>query len=526
MAIAVRMPKMSDTMTEGVIANWLVKVGDKVKSGDILAEVETDKATMELENYEDGVILHLADTKKPLPIDGLIAVVGKIGEDISALLNGSGENSTPKSEPVVSVPVVSAPAVDTSKIKAQVVRMPKMSDTMTEGVIATWLKKIGDKVKSGDIIAEVQTDKATMELENYEDGYLLYIAEAGKPVEIDGIIAIVGEQGVDFQALLQAKMVRASAAPAQNSSANIDPTPAQTSTSSPDLGSGDSRTKVSPLARRLAKEMGYDLKQIKGSGENGRIVKRDIETFKPETAKPSKATTSQGNMIFGQESFTEVPLSQMRKTIARRLTESKNTAPHFYLTIEIRMDKTIAARNSLNQISPVKISFNDMTIKAVAMAIRKHPNVNSSWQGDKIRYNNHIHIGMAVAVEDGLLVPVIRFADQKTLSQIAAEAKDLGQKAKNKKLQPADWEGNTFSVSNLGMFGIEEFTSIINPPDSCILSVGGIKETVLVENGQMVIGNVMKVTLACDHRSVDGVTGSGFLQTLKEFMEEPVKMLV
>jgi pyruvate dehydrogenase E2 component (dihydrolipoamide acetyltransferase) len=414
--------------------------------------------------------------------------------------------------------------------------MPKMSDTMTEGVIASWLKKVGDKVKSGDILAEVETDKATMELESYEDGTLLYIGvEAGKSVPVDGVIAIIGEAGADYQALLNQQTAAAQpvvtvaetavAAPVTSSAA----APAAQTTASSGTSEGG-RVKASPLAKRLAKEKGVDIAQIKGSGEHGRIVKRDVEAFVPAVApaKQESATpvAMPQRLAAHEESFTELPISQMRKTIARRLSESVFTAPHFFLTVEINMDKAIAARQSMNETSPVKISFNDLVIKASAMALRKHPMVNASWQGEKIRVNHHIHIGVAVAVEDGLLVPVVRFADTKSLSEISAEVKELGSKAKNKKLQPADWAGNTFSISNLGMFGIEEFTSIINQPDSCILSVGAIRQVPVVADGQIRIGNVMKVTLACDHRVVDGATGAAFLQTLVQLMEDPVRMLI
>jgi pyruvate dehydrogenase E2 component (dihydrolipoamide acetyltransferase) len=530
MAEIIRMPKMSDTMTEGVIANWLKKVGDTVKSGDILAEVETDKATMELDNYHDGTLLYIGIEKgQAVPVNGVIAIIGEKGEDISALLNdlkgGGSSSAAPKSE----APVAETPAVDTSNIKAVVVRMPKMSDTMTEGVIANWLKKVGDTVKSGDILAEVETDKATMELENYEDGTLLYIGvEAGKAAPVNGIIAIIGEKGTDYTPLLAAPAAKKETPAATQTTAPAVATAAPAAESTPAAEGG--RIKAFPLAKKLAKEMGVDLGKIKGSGENGRIVRRDVENYTPEAtpASPAKTTaaTPAAPAVFGQESFTEIAVTQMRKTVARRLSESVFTAPHFYLTIEVNMDKAIEARTAMNEYSSVKISFNDMVVKASAVALRKHPMVNASWLGDKIRINHHVHIGVAVAVEDGLLVPVVRFADHKPLSQIAAEVKDLGGKAKDKKLQPADWQGNTFSISNLGMFGIEEFTSIINPPDACILSVGAIKQVPVVKDGGFVVGNVMKLTLACDHRVVDGATGAAFLQTLKNLLEAPVRLLV
>lgn len=547
MAEVIRMPKMSDTMTEGVIANWLVKVGDKVKTGDILAEVETDKATMELESYADGTILFIGVEKgKAVPVDGIIAVVGKEGEDYQSLLNGGTASApTPKTEAKIESSIPTPPVAQTSadelaKIKATIVRMPKMSDTMTEGVIASWLVKVGDKVKSGDILAEVETDKATMELESYESGTLLYIgAESGKSVPVDGIIAIIGEAGADYQKLLNASsVVSISKSESVVSTTNTNQVSNTTATASKPLASepitsSGGRIFASPLARKMAREKGYDIAKIKGTGENGRITKKDVEAYKPESQPtPSVSTTKTASptistpQVIGQESFTEIPTSQMRKTVARRLSESKFSAPHFYVTMEIVMDKAIAARNSMNEISPVKISFNDLVIKAAAMALKKHPAINSSWLGDKIRQNHHIHIGMAVAVPEGLLVPVIRFADSKSLSQIAAESKDLAGKAKDKKLQPADWEGNTFTISNLGMFGVDEFTAIINPPDACILAVGGIKETVIVKDGQIQVGNIMKVTLSSDHRVVDGATAADFLRTLKGLLEDPLRMLV
>ncbi|SFE77498.1 pyruvate dehydrogenase complex dihydrolipoamide acetyltransferase [Thermoflexibacter ruber] len=545
MAEVIRMPKMSDTMTEGVIANWLVKVGDKVKSGDILAEVETDKATMELESYADGTILFIGIEKgKAVPVDGIIAVVGKEGEDYQSLLHGGAVSSpTPKAEvkvetPITTPPVAQASTDDLAKIKATIVRMPKMSDTMTEGVIANWLVKVGDKVKSGDILAEVETDKATMELESYESGTLLYIgAESGKSVPVDGIIAIIGEAGADYQKLLNAastvSMSKSEAVASTTDTNLVSATTASQSLASEPVTSSGGRVFASPLARKMAQEKGYDIAKIKGTGENGRVTKKDVESYRPE-AQPTPSTSTSKTVspvistpqVIGQESFTEIPTSQMRKTVARRLSESKFSAPHFYVTMEIVMDKAIAARNSMNEISPVKISFNDLVIKAAAMALKKHPAINSSWLGDKIRQNHHIHIGMAVAVPEGLLVPVIRFADSKSLSQIAAESKDLAGKAKDKKLQPADWEGNTFTISNLGMFGVDEFTAIINPPDACILAVGGIKETVIVKDGQMQVGNIMKVTLSSDHRVVDGATAADFLRTLKGLLEDPLRMLV
>jgi pyruvate dehydrogenase E2 component (dihydrolipoamide acetyltransferase) len=540
MAEVIRMPKMSDTMVEGVIANWLKKEGDVIKSGDIIAEVETDKATMELENYEDGTLLYIGVKQgEAVPVDGIIAVVGKPGEDYSSLLTSGSTNVTSVSEPVStttsavvepSPAIQNTPSIDLSSIPAKVVRMPKMSDTMVEGVIAKWLKKVGDVVKSGDIIAEVETDKATMELENYEDGTLLYIgAKEGEGVIVDGIIAIVGDPGTDFQPLLQnAAPIPVAVVPISSPVVNSAPAPIvpvkeekTTTVQSKEASKPGLELKASPLARALAKEKGYNLNWITGTGEGGRITKYDIEEYNPNSG--GGAT---GNFVSGVESFEDIPNSQMRKTIARRLSESKFSAPEFYLTMEINMDKAIEARKTLVEALPVKISFNDMVIKATALSLAKHPKVNSYWMEDRIRVNKHVHIGMAVAVEDGLLVPVIRFANEKSIAQISSEAKDLGGKAKSKQLQPKDWEGNTFTVSNLGMFGIDQFTSIINSPESCILAVGGIKETVGVKNGQFYVTNIMKLTLTCDHRVVDGATGAAFLQTLKQYLEDPLKMFI
>ncbi|MFM6936411.1 MAG: 2-oxo acid dehydrogenase subunit E2 [Aquirufa sp.] len=540
MAEVIRMPKMSDTMVEGVIANWLKKEGDVIKSGDIIAEVETDKATMELENYEDGTLLYIGiKAGEAVPVDGIIAVVGTPGEDYSALLQAPVATATASAPAAVEAapqaaapaPIAAAPAIDLSGIKAKAVRMPKMSDTMVEGVIAKWLKKTGDVVKSGDIIAEVETDKATMELENYEDGTLLYIgAKEGEGVIVDGIIAIVGEPGTDFQPILAAESAAPAAAPV---AAVAAPAPVQVAeapkAAEPKAAAAPAPTKArisedsikaSPLARALAKEKGYNLNWIQGTGEGGRITKNDIEDYNPS------AGGAMSTFVSGVESFEDIPNSQMRKTIARRLSESKFSAPEFYLTMEINMDKAIEARVSMNEVLPVKISFNDMVIKATALALTKHPKINSYWMEDRIRVNKHVHIGMAVAVEDGLLVPVIRFANEKSIAQISSEAKELGGKAKSKQLQPKDWEGNTFTVSNLGMFGIDQFTSIINSPESCILAVGGIKETVGVKNGQFYATNIMKLTLTCDHRVADGAAGAAFLLTLKQYLEDPLKMFL
>jgi pyruvate dehydrogenase E2 component (dihydrolipoamide acetyltransferase) len=563
MAEVVRMPKLSDTMTDGVIAKWHKKVGDKVKSGEVLADIETDKATMEFESFQDGVLLHIGVPEKgTVPVDSVIAILGKEGEDISGLLNGSngqGQKSEDAKSTVTSGGVEKSQesgkqSAESSEQKSgesgqkaegskqsggslppgvEVVRMPKLSDTMTEGVVAKWHKKVGDKVKSGDLLADIETDKATMEFESFQDGVLIYQGiQEGKSVPVDSIIAILGKGGEDVNAILSA--VNSGGANKQQAteskqqpvagqqSAAATPQKAEGAMAKDTSTTSGGRIKASPLAKALAKEKGIDLSKVKGSADNGRITKFDIENYKPAQAGGKTSAA----MVPGTEGFNDEPVSQMRKTIARRLLESKNGAPHFYLNIEVDMDNAIAARNAINAIPDTKISFNDIVIKAAAAALRKHPKVNTSWMGDKIRSYSHIHIGVAVAVEDGLLVPVIRFADQKSLSQISGEVKDLSKRAKDKKLQPADWEGNTFTVSNLGMFGIESFTSIINSPESCILSVGAIRQIPVVKNNMVVPGNVMKLTLACDHRTVDGATGAAFLQTLKTFMENPVTILV
>ena len=546
MAEVIRMPKMSDNMEEGVIASWLKKEGEEVSSGDILAEVETDKATMELESYNDGVLLHIGvQEKDAVPVDGVIAIIGEKGEDISSLLKEieSGA-SAPAEGPVANAAPTTAPVaeIDTSSINATVITMPKMSDTMEEGVIASWLKKVGDKVESGDILAEVETDKATMELESYEDGTLLYTAvEAGNGVPVDGVIAVIGEEGADFETLVKAanqpKSASEPAAPAPEPAAVPSPAPASSTTPAvsvpaPEAStSSNGRVKASPLAKKLAEEKGIDISAVPGSGDSGRIIKRDVENYTPVAAPaassgaPAPAAISLPSVV-GEERTEEVPLSQMRKAIARRLSESKFTAPHFYLTMEINMDKAIEARKSMNEISPVKISFNDMVLKAAAAALKMHPDVNVTYTEDKLLKHQHINIGVAVAIPDGLIVPVVKYADSKTLSHISAEVKELAGKAKDKKLQPDECSGNTFSISNLGMFGIEEFTAIINPPDTCIMAVGGIKQAPIVKDGQIVPGNLMKVTLSCDHRAVDGAVGAAFLKSFKELLEDPVRILI
>jgi pyruvate dehydrogenase E2 component (dihydrolipoamide acetyltransferase) len=533
MAEKILMPRLSDTMTEGVIAAWHKKVGDSVKKGDLLAEVETDKATMELESYKDGILLHIGTDKGgKLQVNDLLAIIGNAGEDISSMLSsGNAAGKTVKTENTTPAPIATAATVDITKIP-EVILMPRLSDTMTEGVIATWHKKIGDQVKKGDLLADVETDKATMELESYKDGQLLYIgAQAGEKIAVNSLLCIIGDpKKVDVDAIRQSATGTPTAATT---------TPLQETTTTPAASvatvlhsAENGRLKASPLAKKLAQEKGIDLSLVHGTGDGGRIVKSDIFNFSsspatvsaPSVAAPMHMAASSG--IKGEISYEEVAVSQMRKTIAKRLAESKFSAPHFYLTMSINMDKAVESRNKLNEVSPVKISFNDMVLKACSIALKQHPKINSSWLGDKIRYNHHVNIGVAVAVEEGLLVPVVRFADTKSLSSIAGEVKIFAQKAKEKKLQPSDWEGNTFTISNLGMFGIDEFTAIINPPDACILAVGAIQQVPVVKNGTIVVGNIMKVTLSCDHRVVDGASGAAFLQTLQGLLEEPLRMLV
>jgi len=551
MAEVIRMPLLSDTMTEGKIVAWNKKVGDKVKADDVLAEVETDKATMEVNGYVDGTLLYVGvPAGQAAKINQVIAIVGKEGEDYKSLLSGEATatptvaaNQVGGSTETPSAATSPAGGLD-QKVSlpdgAKEIRMPLLSDTMTEGKIVTWNKKLGDTVKADDVLAEVETDKATMEVVGYEEGTLLYIGvEAGKAAKINEIIAIVGKAGTDVSAYVAAEKsgaatTTAAASPVDGSvetaAAVATPQPTEISNTS------NGRVKASPLAKKLAEEKGIDIAKISGSGDGGRVTKRDVDGYTPHLAaaeNPASVSTAKAPVavapVFtstGEEGHTDVQLTQMRKVIARRLSESKFSAPHFYLTMEINMDNAIKSRNAMNEVSPVKISFNDLIIKACATALRQHPDVNSSWMGDFIRQNHHIHIGSALALPEGLIVPVIKFADQKSLSQIAADTKQLYQKAKDKKIQPSEFTGNTFTISNLGMMDIEEFTAIINPPDSCILAVGNIREVVVRKNGVFDVTNVMKVTLSCDHRSVDGAVGAAFLQTVKKYLENPVTMLV
>ena len=538
MAEVILMPRLSDTMTEGVIAEWHKNVGDSVKKGEVLADVETDKATMELESYKDGTLLHIGTIKGgKLQVNDLLAIIGNKGEDITELIK------TNSSSPIVeqketSTETLATPTsekfLDISSME-EVVLMPRLSDTMTEGVIASWIKSVGDVVKKGDVLAEIETDKATMELESYKDGVLLFQgAKAGEKIQVNDLLCIIGKADMNIEPIIAASKTSAVVSPSTEVSKPTETvttpvkqeTQATTKVQTEVVNTG--RIFVSPLAKKLADEKGIDLKFVKGSGDNGRIIKADLDNYSSEEVSKSVESVNQStNQQINQttESHTDVPVSQMRKVIAKRLSESLFTAPHFYLTMSVDMDEAVNARKKLNEDGAVKISFNDMIIKATAMALRMHPKVNSSWLGDVIRFNNQINIGVAVAVEEGLLVPVVRNADHLSFSAIGVQVKDFAQKAKDKKLQPSDWEGNTFTISNLGMFGIEEFTAIINPPDSCILAVGGISQVPVVKNGAVVPGNVMKLTLSCDHRVVDGATGAAFLQTLKNYLEQPLRML-
>lgn len=541
------MPRLSDTMTEGVVATWLKKVGDTVKEGDILAEIETDKATMEFESFDSGTLLHIGIQEgESAPVDSLLAIIGKEGEDISGLLAGGNTSNKADEKPKeTETPKQEEASTEETKPKAaaevpagvKVVTMPRLSDTMTDGTVATWLKKIGDTVKEGDILAEIETDKATMEFESFNSGTLLYIGvQEGQSAPVDSILAIIGPAGTDVSGIA-ANFTKGGEVPkAENTESKSEETKPSSENKQETQSSAESNGRIfaSPLARQIAKEKGINLAQVKGSGENGRIVKSDVENFTPSAVpqKPAQQETASQPAVAAQpfvpagETYSEeVKNSQMRKTIARRLSESKFTAPHYYLTIEVAMDEAMKSRAIINTVPDTKVSFNDMVVKACAMALKKHPKVNSQWKDDVTVINHHVNIGVAVAVEDGLVVPVLKFTDQMSLTQIGSAVKDVAGRAKNKKLQPAEMEGSTFTVSNLGMFGITEFTSIINQPNSAILSVGAIIEKPVVRNGQIVVGNTMKVTLACDHRTVDGATGAQFLQTLRTYLENPVTML-
>lgn len=562
MAEKITMPRLSDTMEEGTVAKWLKQEGDKVEEGDILAEIETDKATMEFESFYEGTLLKIGIQEgETAPVDALLAIIGEEGEDISGLMENKGkeekaeekeedsdspeqdkkqESNKEKGEEKESSDEANAEDNTGKDIpeEVEIINMPRLSDTMEEGTVAQWLKKEGDKVEEGDILAEIETDKATMEFESFYAGTLLKIGvQEGESAPVDSLLAIIGPEGTDVSGLDLSAKPKTSAETSQKTTSKKEEDKKEEDSSGKEKSEKEDtpargndmpgRIFASPLAKKMAEEKGIDLSEVKGSGDNGRIVKKDIENYKPseKTASKEEVSTVTPYTPAGEESFEEITNSQMRKTIAKRLSESKYTAPHYYLTIEIDMETAMKSRKDINELADIKVSFNDMVVKASAMALRKHPRVNSQWTKDTTKIAKHIHVGVAVAVDDGLVVPVLRFTDQMSMTQIGAQVRELAEKARDKKIQPQEMEGSTFTVSNLGMFGIVEFTSIINQPNSAILSVGAIVEKPVVKNGQIQIGHTMKVTLACDHRTVDGATGSRFLETLKMYLENPVTML-
>ena len=558
MAQIITMPRLSDTMTEGVVAKWLMAVGDKIEEGDILAEIETDKATMEFESFNEGYLLHIGlQEGETAPVDSLLAIIGDEGEDFSALL--SGTNDTPSSEDNSSEEIITSTEVvtesdDSSSNSAAeipegitVVTMPRLSDTMTDGTVASWLKKVGDEISEGDILAEIETDKATMEFESFNEGTLLYIGlEEGQTAPVDSLLAVIGDAGTDVSAVVSSfkmsgdngaegeKTIETKTNPAPVAEAEPKqeqkqaPKQATGTSASPvknvsNISSENGRIIASPLAKALAEEKGINLAKVVGTGEGGRIVKTDIENFTDVVI--SEAPATKVAVPSGEVSQTEVKNSQMRKAIVKALDNSQTTAVNFVIGMDINMDNAIASRKEINALPDTKVSFNDLVVKACAMALKTHPQINTQWTNEQTIYNNHISIGVAVAIEDGLVVPVIPFTDTKSLTQIGAEVKDLAIKAKTKKLTPAEMSGSTFTVSNLGMFGVDNFTSIINQPNSAILSVGCIKQKPIVKDGNIVVGNVMNLTLACDHRTIDGAVGAAFMNTVKQYIESPVTML-
>lgn len=553
MAEVINMPRLSDTMEEGTVAKWLKNVGDKVEEGDILAEIETDKATMEFESFYQGTLLHIGiEEGDGAPVDTLLAIIGDEGEDISGLLNGGGSDEKKDEETADTEEEQETSSAESEVVEdntgggdipegVEIVKMPRLSDTMEEGTVASWLKQVGDDVEEGDILAEIETDKATMEFESFYSGKLLYIGiQEGESSPVDAVLAVIGPEGTDVDAVLNAKpgakrSSKTETKKEEGSKSSEDKKEVSSEVSSTTSTDGN-RIFVSPLAKKIAEDKGIDLSKVSGSGDNGRIIKKDIENYKPsetlksapeavKTEKPASAPAVSMALPVGEEGVEETKNSNMRKAIAKALGNSKFTAPHFYLTIEVDMDNAIASRVQINSLPDTKVSFNDMVLKACAMALRKHPQVNTTWNGDTTKQYKHIHMGVAVAVDEGLVVPVIKHADLLGLTQIGAAVKELAGKARNKKITPAEMEGSTFTVSNLGMFGIQEFTSIINQPNSAILSVGAIVEKPVVKNGEIVVGNTMKLTLACDHRTVDGAVGAQFLQTLRYYVENPVTML-
>jgi pyruvate dehydrogenase E2 component (dihydrolipoamide acetyltransferase) len=548
MAELINMPRLSDTMEEGTVAKWFKQVGDTVKEGDILAEIETDKATMEFESFQEGELLHIGiEEGGTAPVDSLLAIIGEKGEDIKSMLAGNSDTAAQTTEEVATTVVAAATATeDAVEEKAEilpipegleVITMPRLSDTMEEGTVAKWNKKVGDAVNEGDILAEIETDKATMEFESFFSGTLLYIGlEAGESAPVDAVLAAIGKEGTD-PAAVKAAITASAANDLPSSSAQPEaptapapvaekketpqPAPVKVQSPAPAPVGQNGRLIASPLAKKMAEEKGISLQQVAGSGDGGRIIKRDIENFKGSVGGYA---VSQGPK--GVESITELANSSMRKAIAKRLSASKFSAPHYYLSVELDMDHAIAFRQQFNTLPETKISFNDIILKAVALSLKEHPQVNSQWFDDKIILNQHVHLGVAVAVEDGLVVPVLKFTDEMDLRNIGHTVKDYALRARDKKLTPAEMDGSTFTVSNLGMFGIQEFTSIINQPNSAILSVGAIEKKPVVKEEAIVVGNTMKLTLACDHRTVDGATGAQFLQTLRSYIENPIRLLI
>jgi len=561
MATVVNMPRLSDTMEEGVVAKWLKSVGDKIEEGDILAEIETDKATMEFESFHEGVLLHIGIQEgETSPVDKLLAIIGEEGEDISALINGETdskedekaeeESSDEKetSEETSNDDKKEASSSDDVEIPkgVTVISMPRLSDTMTDGTVATWLKKVGDKVEEGDILAEIETDKATMEFECFYEGTILYIGvQEGETAPVDSLLTIIGPEGTNVDAIVKNGGATSSSSEAKDSSSDNKEEKKETkaedkkeskeesttSTANTTTNNSGGRIFASPLAKKIASDKEINLADVTGSGENGRIIKKDVENYTPsatvkvDTPAPASSAATPSFSVSGEEKSEEVKNSQMRKAIAKSLGNSKFSAPDFSLNIEVDMDNAMASRKTINAIPDTKVSFNDMVVKACAMALQKHPQVNTSWSDNNTIYHSHIHVGVAVAVDDGLLVPVVKHTNHLSLTQIGATVRDLAGKARHKKISPAEMQGSTFTVSNLGMFGIDNFTSIINQPNSAILSVGAIVQKPVVKNGQIVVGNTMNLTLTCDHRTVDGAVGAQFLQTLKTFIENPVTMI-
>ena len=551
MAQIITMPRLSDTMTEGVVAKWLKNVGERIEEGDILAEIETDKATMEFESFNEGTLLHIGlQEGETAPVDSLLAIIGEEGEDFSTLLNGentleSKKESTSEDKEEISTQTTEESLETTAFVVPEnitVVTMPRLSDTMTDGTVASWLKNVGDNVVEGDILAEIETDKATMEFESFNEGTLLYVGlKEGETAPVDSLLAIIGEAGIDVSAVVAGFGSESAApkveAPKEAPTVNVETPAASAPKAAPKAAAAASTSKkvsaissengrivASPLAKALAEERGINLAKVTGTGEGGRIVKTDIENFSDTVIAEAPATTVAA-IPAGEISKTEVKNSQMRKAIVKALDNSQTTAVNFTIGMDIDMDQAIASRKEINALPDTKVSFNDLVVKACAMALKSHPQINTEWTTEQTIYNHHIAIGVAVAIEDGLVVPVIPFTDTKSLNQIGAEVKDLAIKAKNKKLTPAEMSGSTFTVSNLGMFGVDNFTSIINQPNSAILSVGGIKQKPVVKNGEIVVGNVMNLTLACDHRTIDGAVGAAFMNTVKQYIENPVTML-